>query len=181
MVAGQCIADHRALQGLEFAHAPFRYVGTAGALVRRLKLDAEFAALPILVAAMAGTARLWTMAPWHRALLVPVPLHRRRRRARGFDQAHLLAMGLGQRLGLPTAAGVLARRLPTLPQGDPRVTSRAANVAAAFEVARPRPVVRRNIVLVDDVFTSGATARACALALRTAGAAAVGLVTACRA
>ena len=68
-----------------------------------------------------------------------------------------------------------------MPQGDARVLSRAHNVDGAFVVAQQRRIEGRNVALVDDVMTSGATARACAEVLRAAGANAVALVTACRA
>ncbi|MFY9345342.1 MAG: hypothetical protein WAT39_22820 [Planctomycetota bacterium] len=117
---------------------------------------------------------------WRRAVLVPVPLHPARRRRRGFDQTAWLATGLGERLGLEVRLGALARTRPTLPQGDPRVQSRAANVEGAFAVGRPGGVAGRHLILVDDVFTSGATARACAGVLREAGGVAVAVLTACR-
>jgi predicted amidophosphoribosyltransferase len=67
-----------------------------------------------------------------------------------------------------------------LPQGDPRVASRLRNVESAFAVRAAAKVVGARVVLVDDVFTSGATARTCARVLREAGAEAVAVVTACR-
>jgi predicted amidophosphoribosyltransferase len=112
--------------------------------------------------------------------LVPAPLHAARRRERGFDQAEWLARAVAARLGLDVACGVLARRRATLPQGDPRVTSRSANVEGAFAVVRLRAVAGRSVVLVDDVLTSGATARACAEQLLAAGARDVSVLTACR-
>jgi predicted amidophosphoribosyltransferase len=78
-------------------------------------------------------------------------------------------------------AQVLRRLRPTLPQGDPRVTSREQNVASAFAMARPGAVRGRAVVLLDDVLTSGATARACARLLLGSGAEAVAAITACRA
>ena len=101
-------------------------------------------------------------ASWERAggpppgaVLTSVPLHPLRRFERGYDQARLLAEELADLLG---------------PQGAPGASSRAANVARAFE-ALPRPAERlagRAVWLVDDVVTSGATARACAEVLRRA-------------
>ncbi|MGE3173099.1 MAG: ComF family protein [Planctomycetota bacterium] len=185
--AGPCRADHGLLVGLAWACAPFRYAGTGGALVRRLKLSGDFGALPLLAAAMAGAAARRTApatgsdgADWRHAVLVPVPLHRLRRRRRGYDQAALLAREVALRLGV-RAAGALRRTRHTLPQGDPRVRSRPGNVDGAFTVVRPQAVVGRAVVLIDDVATSGATARACAAELRRAGCMRVALLTACRA
>ena len=176
-----CPLDHRPFAGIAWVRAPYEYAGTGGALVRRLKLAGDFGAGLLLARAMAAVAAGPTQSPWRRAVLVGVPLHRSRRRRRGFDQAEFLAEQLGSRLGLQLCRGVLERLRPTLPQGDPRVQSRATNVAAAFAVARPRLVHGRRVILVDDVCTSGATARACAAVLGDAGATAVALITACRA
>lgn len=176
----RCTADHTALRHLVRLVAPLGYAGTGGALVRRFKLDADAAAGAFLLRSMAAAWRPAADAAWRRACLVPVPLHWRRRRQRGFDQAAWLATGLAARLDLAVAPGALRRRRATLPQGDPRVLSRAGNVDGAFELARARAVVGRRVILVDDVFTSGATLRACAGLLREAGAVAVAALTACR-
>lgn len=176
-----CRADHRMLAGLAWAAAPFCYVGTGGALVRRFKFGACHAAGILLVRSVVGCLRARCGGEFRRAVLVPIPLHRSRRRQRGFDQARWLAEQVGARLGLRVAAGVLVRTRATLPQGDPRVTSREANVGGALQLARPAPVRGRSVILVDDVLTSGATAREAAAALRAAGAARVAVATACRA
>lgn len=182
LLAGQaCRADHRLLQGLDWAASPYSYAGTGGALVRRLKLRGDFGALPLLARGMAMAAARHLVAPWRRPLLVPVPLHATRRRERGFDQAWLLAQGVAAAVDGHAVQGALVRRRATLPQGDPRVLSRERNVAAAFAVARPQVFLGATVVLVDDVMTSGATARTCAAAARAAGALRVGVVTACRA
>jgi ComF family protein len=113
-------------------------------------------------------------------VLVPVPLHPRRRRERGFNQSVLLARALARPLGIRVAEDALARREDTPPQTGLTAAQRRANVARAFVVRRRPAVAGRIVVLVDDVFTTGATARACARALAAAGAAEVRLVTAAR-
>lgn len=178
--AAACPVDHRFLAGVAWLRAPFAYAGTGGSLVRRLKFAGDFAASRALGSAMAAAAGA-LLGPWRRAVLVPVPLHRARRRARGFDQAQCLGEEVQRRTGLELAAGTLRRCRATLPQGDPRVTARERNVAGAFAVVRSRRVAGRRVVLIDDVCTSGATARACAAVLRAAGASEVALLTACRA
>lgn len=160
--------------------APFRFAGAGGALVRRFKLDGDASAGRWLARAMAQAWAPHAAGAGRKAVLVPAPLHAVRRRERGFDQAEWLARAVAARLGLGVACGVLARRRATLPQGDPRVTSREGNVEGAFVVVRRRPILGRSVVLVDDVFTSGATARACAEVLLAAGAGEVAVLTACR-
>ena len=114
------------------------------------------------------------------AVLVPVPLHPRRRRARGFNQSELLARELGRRAGIAVAAAALVRRQDTPPQTGLSAAARRANVRGAFAVRHRSQVSGRAVVLVDDVLTTGATAAACAQALRAAGAREVRLLTAAR-
>ena len=114
-------------------------------------------------------------------IVVPVPLHRSRRRRRGFNQARELA----RHLGLPLV-DALRRTRPTPSQTDLPAAARHGNVRDAFALARRQlPWLALNveglrIVLVDDVSTTGATIEACARVLRAAGAADVSAVTAAR-
>ena len=103
-------------------------------------------------------------------LLVPVPLHRRRLWTRGYNQAWLIARALGREAGLPVAHALERRRATPVLRGMGPV-QRARAVAGAFAVTGD--VAGRSVGLVDDVHTTGATARACAAALTAAGAARV--------
>ena len=112
--------------------------------------------------------------------LVPVPLHPRRARERGYDQALLLARRLERAWGVAVVADALVRAVPTQPQTDLDAAARRRNVRDAFAVRRPELIEGRHDVLVDDVLTTGATAGECARTLARAGAAAVGVVTVAR-
>jgi ComF family protein len=103
-------------------------------------------------------------------VLVPVPLHPRRLRDRGFNQASLIAREIGRRMGRPLVEGALVRRRETMPQTGLSAAARRRNVEDAFAVRRRGLVAGHVVTLVDDVLTTGATARACARALRAAGA-----------
>lgn len=175
-----CGRDHRELRHLGFVCAPFRFIGTGGALVRRFKLDGDAAAGRQLAQAMRGAWTGRNVGCWRRARLVPVPLHPSKRRQRGFDQAAWLAHRIGSRLGMTVLPDVLRRVVPTRAQGDPRTLSRTRNVAGAFAVVPAGLLEGRRTVLVDDVFTSGATLRECARLLREAGAIEVAGLVACR-
>jgi ComF family protein len=113
--------------------------------------------------------------------LVPVPLHPRRARERGYDQALLLARRLERACGVPVVADALLRAVPTQPQTDLDASARSRNVRDAFAVSRPERITGRHVVLVDDVLTTGATAGECARTLYGAGATAVGVLTVARA
>lgn len=110
--------------------------------------------------------------------LCPVPLGVRRLRARGYNQAGALASALGAALGVPVQHEALRRVRETGTQTTRTPAERRANVEGAF---RAQQVRGREVLIIDDVFTTGATLLACAEALRRAGAASVAAVTFARA
>ncbi len=114
--------------------------------------------------------------------LIPVPLHPSRLRARRFNQSLLLAKSISRVTEVPVDAHALARTRRTPTQGGLTAKSRARNVAGAFTVrdAAGEGLNGRNLVLVDDVFTTGATLNACVRALKRAGAANVNAITLAR-
>ena len=101
---------------------------------------------------------------------MPVPLHPLKEREREFNQAEILARHLGEAIGIPLNAKLLRRVASTLTQTRLTREQRAANMRGAFEVRAGIELNGERVVLVDDVFTTGATTNACARALRTAGA-----------
>lgn len=115
-------------------------------------------------------------------VLVPVPLHWTRLLARRYNQAALLAHAVGRASGVAVAVDALKRRKRTPSQGGLGLKARARNVRGAFEVPpkRLRSVRGKRVVLVDDVYTTGATVRAAAKVLTRAGAASVDVLTLAR-
>ena len=111
-------------------------------------------------------------------LVLDVPLHAARRRERGYNQAGLLADSVSRVSGVPRLAGALERRRATRPQSLLRPEERRLNVADAFRVRRPEWLRGRNVLIVDDVMTTGATLEACLDVLAKAGARAAGVALA---
>jgi ComF family protein len=114
-------------------------------------------------------------------LLVPVPLHRRRERERGFNQALLLARRVGEAWGVGVCADALERRVATRPQTELTAEARRANVRGAFALRGSTAVAGRHVALIDDVITTGSTVAACARCLAAGGATTVGVLTVARA
>jgi ComF family protein len=119
-----------------------------------------------LVATLAGPDWNDLRTLFHAAL--PVPLHPDRIKERGYNQSELLAAGLCERTGLPLRVDLMQRTRSTRSQVGLNVVERRDNVAGAF-VASPA-CAGRNLLLIDDVYTTGATLTACAQAARAAGA-----------
>lgn len=147
--------------------------GTAREAVHRLKYEGWWRAAGALAEAMRGLQPLTG-----RVCLIPVPLGARRRRSRGYNQAERLAAALGALARLPVRTDLLTRRRETRTQTALAPEARQANVAGAFAA---RAAGGLSCVLVDDVFTTGATLAEAGAALRRAGAARVEAVTFARA
>lgn len=115
-------------------------------------------------------------------LIMPVPLFPSRERERGFNQALILAQTLATRSHLPLDEHSLVRRTQTkMHRVGMDAKARRQSLADAFTVRHPKLVAGKNVLLVDDVFTTGATASACATELKAAGADKVFVLTLARA
>jgi ComF family protein len=121
---------------------------------------------------------------WHSDdidLILPVPLHPKRFRQRGFNQAYrLVANWKHLERGLAATPGLLVKTRATAPQTGLKKEQRRRNVRNCFDVPRPEAVRSRRILLVDDVYTTGATADECARVLLRSGAARVEVLTLAR-
>ena len=106
-----------------------------------------------------------------------MPLHPKRIRNRGFNQALLLAQGFP---GVPLAREAVVRTRPTAPQVGLNPKERRDNVKGAFTVPDPGLVKGKNVLLIDDLFTTGSTVKECARVLRKAGARQVEVLTVAR-
>ena len=148
---------------LDRAWAPVAFEGPARALVHALKFRGALGVADVMAAQVVATApRGLLQSP---AVLVPVPTHAARRRARGFDHAEHLARALAERTGLEIARCLVRGGEPTRQAGS----SRAARRAPGRIDVRVRGDPPMSVVLVDDVHTTGATLEACGGAVRRAG------------
>ena len=112
--------------------------------------------------------------------IIPVPLHLTRLRWRGFNQSLILARAIGLRINTPVDPWLLSRIRPTQPQTKLSREDRRANVRGAFRVNMPALAKEKRFLLVDDVYTSGATVEECARTLYQNGARSVDVFTLAR-
>lgn len=155
--------------------APFRFDGAIRKAVHQLKYQNIRALARPLAELMAD---YFTANPVPGDVLVPVPLHPKRLKERGYNQSRLLACELGKLVNLPADDDCLVRQRYASPQArTATVSERHSNVSGAFSAGEG--LKGKQIILIDDVCTSGATLEACAAALKTGGVASVwGLVLA---
>ena len=149
---------------LDGAAAAFAYAGPAGGVVRAFKYNGVRAMASFMAEDMAVAYR--TIQPTDAAVIVPVPMHPRRERRRGGNHARLLAEALSPLLGLP-CRDALVRVRNTPQQARLGAQERRGNLKGAFAATG---VEGLGVLLIDDVYTTGETARECAKALRKAGA-----------
>jgi ComF family protein len=148
------------------ARAAWIYDESAALVVHALKYDER----PHLAKAL-GEEMARTLPPGYRPdLVLEVPLHRTRRRERGYNQAAVLADSLAVAVAAPRLPGALVRVRPTQAQARLGPAGRRANLAGAFRVRRPAALEGRSVLIVDDVLTTGATLEACLVPLHAAGA-----------
>jgi ComF family protein len=160
-------------QGLVRVRSAVWLDGSARKAVHRLKYEGWSRAAEAMAVAMRQLEPLT-----HGVSLIPVPLGTRRLRARGYNQSERIAAALGRCIGAPVRSELLRRGRETPTQTALTPEARHANVAGAFQAGKVRGL---HLILVDDVFTTGATLAAAGAALVEAGAARVEAVTFARA
>lgn len=170
---GACLADP---PRWESARAVLAYGDVSRTIAMRLKYGRRTGLARLMAHHMAPLAT--RMGEGERAMLVPVPLHRWRLWNRGFNQAALVARHIGRITGIPSDSLLLLRKKRTRSLRDMNARAREREVRGAFSLdpARSGALRGRTIILIDDIHTSGATARACAAALLAGGAASVHLL-----
>ena len=158
--------------GFQSARAPLKYDGVGKQVVHALK----YRGYKRVVGRLAAPLMLQVVGEGHFDAVVPVPLHSSRLRKRGFNQAELLARGVAEKLKA-TVSDTLEVVRGTRDQVELSAAQRRANVAGAYTATKP---LRGKILLIDDVFTTGATMSACAGTMVRAGAKEVHALSLCR-
>ena len=158
-----CVSWQAQIDGIR---SPFRFDGVMRQAIHQLK----YRNLRALAAPLVQLLNDYLVTnPVPGEVLVPVPLHRKRLRERGYNQSSLLAKGLGKLTGLPVLDDCPIRRQSALPQArTATVEERRSNVVEAF-ICSTQGLRDKQVLLIDDVATSGATLNACAAALKAAG------------
>lgn len=100
-------------------------------------------------------------------VLIPVPLHPRKERKRGYNQSERIAVGMGSVLGIPVRANHVTRTIQTDSQTHRSIYERWQNTCSIFKINQPDALENKHLLLIDDVITTGATIAACADALQT--------------
>ena len=171
-MCGQCIKDP---PSFNTARSVFQYQGSVRTLIHRIKYKDNGHALR----ALSSLAREHVLLDYVKPdMVIPVPLHSKRLRKRGFNQSLRLAGAIFPHI--PLRVDILTRTLNTKPQTELSMKARLRNVRNAFETAKRLPEGVKTILLVDDVYTTGATVRACAKTLKKAGAKEVHVFTVAR-
>lgn len=161
---GRCV---RWSPAFDASLGPLLYQVPVDRFVQRLKFHGQLVygrLLAELLAAAVIASNRGAMAE----CLIPVPLHPRRLRERGYNQSQVIAHHLGRCLGLPVLRGAVTRARPTASQRGLGARARRGNLKGAFAAAIP--LAGAKVAIVDDVMTTGATAHEVACALRRAGA-----------
>ncbi|HUL21956.1 MAG TPA: ComF family protein [Thermodesulfobacteriota bacterium] len=170
---GACVIHKKYFR---MARALAAFEGSLQGAIHRWKYEGKTHLTPFFAEWMAeGLNRYW--GPDALEVLIPVPLHRQRLRERGFNQALLLAEELSRRTGIPSLKTILKKKKPSLPQVNLSRVERERGLRGAFHVAERKELLGKSVLLIDDVYTTGATVNECSKALVKGGAERVDVLT----
>jgi ComF family protein len=170
---GACVT-HR--KYFTMARALGAYEGSLREAIHRWKYEGKTYLTPFFAEWMEeGLNRYW--GPHSLDLLIPAPLHPQRLRERGFNQALLLVKELSRRTGIPYRKTILQKKKPTIPQVNLSGTEREKGLRGAFQVIGKEELLGKSVLLVDDVYTTGATVNECSKVLLRGGAERVNVLT----
>ncbi len=110
-------------------------------------------------------------------IIIPVPIHKKRKTLRGYNQSELIAKKLSDKFKMPMYIDVLKKQINTIPQSSLGKKARKNNAQNVYKVDNMQKIKNKNVVILDDIYTTGATANECIKVLKDAGAYRVGIVT----
>ena len=174
-----CGACRRGLHRFEVARAWAPFQDSVKEIIHQLKYGCHPSLarpLAVRLASAYEAHRHGLQADW----VIPVPLHPARERERGFNQSSEIARHLSRIAGVPLARHWLLRTRPTEVQAGLTRHARRRNVSGAFEMSKSAEVRGRTVLVIDDVFTTGATLNECAKILRQSGAEKISVLTVAR-
>jgi len=170
---GACVT-HR--KYFTMARAWGAFEGSLQEAIHRWKYEGKTRLTPFFAEWMVkGLNRYWE--PDSLDLLIPVPLYTQRLRERGFNQALLLVKELSRRTGIPYRKTILQKKKPTIPQVNLSGAEREKGLRGAFHIIRNEELLGKSVLLVDDVYTTGATVNECSKVLLRGGAERVDVLT----
>lgn len=162
-----CLHCMGGMRSFEEGRSVFLYQGSAKDAMMEIKYKSAREYCEFFGFAAAAFLGSWIRSR-NIGILVPVPVHPQRRRQRGYNQAEELAVCIGRRLGIPVRADILLRVGNTKAQKELNPEERRMNLMGAFDIGK-QPPPDTAILLVDDIYTTGATMDMCAWTLKTKG------------
>jgi len=147
-----------------YSHLIFEKESEIQTLIHSLKYNGKFLVGQMLGTLIAKEARN-KINSWHCDVIIPIPLHPLKKATRGYNQAYYIAKGISKTLGIPILANGIKRIKMTKTQTKLNAIQRKENMHGAFKIRRKKNIQNKNILLIDDVITTGATVKECAKSL----------------
>lgn len=172
-----CFRCIRKMVHFDRAYSPCVYEGITKKLIHEFKYKGKNNLAGPLSKIMINFIREYSLPLNYLDLIIPVPLHKTRLRQREFNQAEALGTHIAEEFKKEIASGVLSRNRQTKNQAELKESQRSLNVAGSFSVDKNTCLKGKNLLLIDDVLTTGATSSEASLALKKAGAQTVFVLT----
>lgn len=138
-------------------------------LIHSLKYNGKFL-IGSFLGELLGTKIKNELENWNISLILPVPLHQLKKAERGYNQSFYISKGLSKKINIPAGSGIIKRKKYTQSQTKMNLLERKENMEKAFKVKSRKKITGKNILLIDDVITTGATITECGKVLLNAGA-----------
>ena len=181
ILCGECFGQIKFMKPHLGIYSAAVYEGAVKAAIHRFKfMKRKKLANPLGIVLVKYLSQLPMLDMKEMDMIVPVPLHAKRHRERGFNQVHLLAGVLSKYFGVPVLPA-LERQKNTKAQFDLPREERFKNINGSFRVTQPETVFQKRVLLLDDIYTTGATISECSRVLKKAGSRRVEVLTLSRA